>query len=372
MRRRQAAAAQAFYREPDEYSTMPNSCQGIYFGAFGRSVYEKKTKFPRPSRSQVLVKVQAIGVNPVDAKQVIGDKIRYDWKILRRLAHNCVVKDTRVGFDFAGIVAQSHPQFNIGTRVFGTMPPLKGSCAEYITVPTHQIAEAPRCLSPEECAALPLVGLTAWQSLSPYIVPGRSNVLILGGSGGTGHVAIQIAKALGARQVTTVCSTANIDFVRECGASHAVDYSKSDNVMHELKRSGPFDVVLDCVTSADPQDASHDYPTLIRNTSGLLTPDSLYQRLGGEWSDWIRAALARPNIVPQSWLWQNPQERLFWIKFPHSQLALNALAEMADAGRLKPKVQKIYQGITATNVASAFDDILSRRVQGKIVIRIEG
>jgi reticulon-4-interacting protein 1, mitochondrial len=356
---------------PERISPMSRSSKGVYFGAFGRPVYEKTVVLTQQPRSHVLVKVDVIGLNPVDAKQVIRDKLPLSWRRGRRLLHNFLVKDTRVGFDFAGTVAQSHQLFEVGTRVFGTMPPLKGSCAEYISVPSHQLAEAPRCLSSEECAALPLVGLTAWQALSPYIVQGHSRVLILGGSGGTGHVALQIAKALGAAQVTGLCSTSNVDFVRECGASHVVDYTQSKNIMQELKQSGPFDVVLDCVTSADPNDLETNYPKLIRNSTGLLTPDAFYQRLGGEWPDWIRAAMARVNILPPSWIWPDPQERLFWIKFPYSQDALSELAKLVERGQLKPKIQKVYQGISATNVEDAFADILGRRVRGKIVIKIE-
>lgn len=354
----------------DNNIMIPDVCRGVYFGVYGQPVYEKAIKLGRPSSSQVLVQVKAVGLNPVDAKEVIGDKLSYSWKRLRRWAHNLMVKDTRVGFDFAGIVAQSHPYFERGTRVYGTMPPLKGSCADFIHVPIHQIAKAPSALTFEECAALPLVGLTAWQSLSPYIIPGRSRVLVVGGSGGTGHVALQVAKALEAEHVTTLCSTSNIDFVRECGANHVVDYSKSTDIINDLRKSGPFDIVLDCVTSADPKDAGLGYPSSIRGAPRLLTDNALYQRLGGKPSDWIRASLARPNIFPHSWLWRDPRERLFWIKFPHSQPGLNALARMADAGKLKPKIKSVYSGISATNVQNAFEDILSRRVRGKIVVKV--
>ena len=361
---------QLLTNESEHNSPRPLSVKGVYFGAFGRPVYEKTVVLTQPSRSQVLVKVDSIGLNPVDAKQLIRDKLPLNWRKARRLLHNLLVKDTRVGFDFAGTVAQSHPQFEVGTRVFGTMPPLKGSCAEYISVPSHHLAKAPICITSEECAALPLVGLTAWQALSPCIVRGHSCVLILGGSSGTGHVALQIAKALGAKQVTSICSTSNIDFVRECGASHVVDYTQSQDVIQELKQSGPFDVILDCVTSADPKDLETNYPKLIRNTTGLLTPDAFYQRLGGEWFDWIRAAMARASILPSSWIWPDAQERLFWIKLPYSRDALSELAQLVESGQLKPRIQKVYRGISATNVEDAFADILSRRVRGKIVIKI--
>ena len=345
--------------------------RGVYFGAFEQPVHERSEKLFVPSDSQVLVQVHAVGLNPVDAKQVIGDKLQYDWKTLRRWAHNALVKNTRVGFDFAGIVElDGNAEFPKGTRVFGTMPPLQGTCADYICAPIHQIAKASDRLSMEECAALPLVGLTAWQALSPYIVRDESKVLIVGGSGGAGHVALQVAKALGAKELVTVCSTRNVDFVKQCGASRVVDYSKSNDIVTDLKAFGPYDVILDCVTSADPEDARLAYPSRIRNSPSLVTADHLYQRLGGKSSDWVRAGLARPNVFPHSWLWEDPRERLFWIRFPHSSHELEELTRMADSGQLRPKISKTYTGLTADNVQQAFDEILSRRVQGKVVVKV--
>jgi NADPH:quinone reductase-like Zn-dependent oxidoreductase len=339
----------------------------------------------------LLVQVHAVGLNPVDAKGVIGDKLGHEcWTTVRKWAHNSLVKNTRVGFDFAGVVvAQAHPHTNniddypVGTRVFGTMPPLQGSCGEYIQVPLDQVARVPSHLSMEEAAALSLVGLTAWQSLSPCIVRDESNVLILGGSGGTGHVSIQVAKALGAKEITTVCSTRNMDFCKECGATTVIDYTSSsgsggdDNILHELQPYGPFDVILDCVTSADPSDAQHDYPSKIRSTTaGIVASQHLYLRLGATLSsDWMRAGLARKNnfcsyFLPHdsSWLWKDPRERLFWIRFPQSSHELEELVKLTP--EVKPRIQRVYPELTAATVQQAFDDILSRRVQGKVVVRV--
>jgi NADPH:quinone reductase-like Zn-dependent oxidoreductase len=350
---------------------VPSHSRGVYFGGFEQSLYEKSVILMGPSKSQVLVKVHAVGLNPVDAKHVIGDKLPYHWTTLRRNSHNLLVKDTRVGFDFSGTVLQENlPKFPKGTRVFGTMPPFGGSCADYICAPIHQIAKASDCLSFEECAALPLVGLTAWQALSPHIALDQSNVLIIGGSGGTGHVALQVAKALGAKELVTVCSKRNIDFVKECGATHAIDYHESNDIIRSMQQYAPFNVILDCVTSADPEDARHNYPQLLRTTPGLVSSDHIYQRLGGQSSDWIRAGLARPKIFPHCWLWKDSRERLFWIRFPHSSHELEELTRMADSGQLRPKIQKTYIGLSADTVQQAFEDIRSRRVQGKVVVNV--
>lgn len=352
--------------------SLPTHARGVYFGGWEQPIYEKSVALGSCSKSQLLVQVHSVGINPVDAKQVIGDKLRHGWESLRRWSHNTLVKDTRVGFDFSGIVIQDgHPDYPKGTRVFGAMPPLQGSCADYIYAPIDQLAKAPETLSLEECAALPLIGLTAWQALSPIVKDEDSNVLVIGGSGGTGHVALQVAKALGAKEIVTICSTSNVEFVRECGATHVVDYKESENVVDDLKLYGPFDVILDCVTSAHPEDARFDYPNLIRNAPDLTSLDHLYQRLGGQSSDWIRAGLARPNKLPHSWLWKDPRERLFWIRFPHSAHELQEISRLADSGKLRPRIQVVYQGLSAENVQKAFDDILSRRVQGKVVVKVK-
>lgn len=391
---------------PSSRSPCTTPCRGIYFGSYHQPVYEKveDLKTTAKKKDHVWVKVYAVSLNPVDAKGVIGDKLPSSLTKIRTLVHNCVVKNTRVGFDFAGIVVDgpstddasisqlaattSGQQFPPGTRVFGTMPPLKGSFSTYVQVPTHQIAVAPTKLSFEECAALPLVGLTSLQALKPFIISNNkeddtrppSNVLVIGGSGGTGHIAIQVAKALRAQNVVTICGSSNVQFCHEVGASYVVDYHATPDVTSQLKSiiSSPdklngqkFDVLLDCVTSGDPNDASFDYPQRIRDVSaGIVTPDHLYQRLGGQFFDWVRAGLARPGIFPHSWLWPDQRERLFWIKFPHSSPALAELAQMSDAGYLRPRLGKVYNEMTANTVQQAIEDSLSRRIQGKVVIRV--
>jgi NADPH:quinone reductase-like Zn-dependent oxidoreductase len=357
------------------------SNRGIYFGGYEHPVHEQVENKPlKADRKHVVVQVHAVSMNPVDAKGVIGDKLATNWTRTRKIAHDWMVKDTRVGFDFAGKVVQAPfgnaraDELSVGTMVYGTMPPLQGSFAEYVRVPCHQVAKAPSNMTPEEIACLPLVGLTAWQALSPCIKPGESNVLVVGGSGGTGHVAIQMAKALGAKSVTTVCSTHNIDFVKKCGASTVVDYRAEDDVIAALQRrcDEPFDVIMDCVTSGDPNDASYNYPERIQkaNNPPIVAPDYLYQRLGGKWSDWIRAGLARPDVFPHFWLWSDSRERLFWIKFPKSAGALKELTRIVEDGKLRIHVQKTYPELTVDTVQQAMEDLLSRRVQGKIAIRV--
>lgn len=196
---------------------------------------------------------------------------------------------------------------------------------------------------------------------------------MIGGSGGTGHVALQVARCLGATQIAAVCSAPNADFCRSCGATEIIEYSRSNSahVLEGLMKSPskPFAVVMDCVTSADPQGHSMKYPALLQDpkNAGLLTSNYIYRRLGGPTLDWIRAGLER--TIGINWLWANQHEKLFWVRFPKSAGELRQLQEWAEAGKLRPHIAATHE-FTEDGVKKAFDAILSRRVQGKVVIKV--
>lgn len=324
-------------------------------------------------------KVSAVGLNPVDAKDVMGDKLPHQWVTVRQGVQS-FLKHKIVGFDFSGTVAEDYSGFRYGDKVFGNMPPLQGTLAEYISVPLDQICHMPKNINFIQAAALPLVGLTALQCLTPFIIPGNSDsVLILGASGGTGHCAIQVARNLGALHVTAVCSGRNADFVLSRGATHVVDYSldhgSQDTLYNNLQQAPgfPFHVVLDCVTSADPSDRQVDYPSLIRryhennsHVRPLLADNYVYLRLGGPCLDWIRAGIER---VCGLHCWPDKHEKLFWIRFPNSLHELRQLQEWVEDGKLAIHVSDVVP-FTAEAVQRAVERILERRVQGKIVVEV--
>lgn len=390
---------------------------------------------PMGRRGHVLVRVCAAGLNPVDAKCVMGDKLPHSWTAAHRWLRTHVVSRTIPGFDFAGVCVDAQgPHFAEGDAVFGTMPPLCGTLAEYISVPLDQICFMPNNLSFTEAAALPLVryvsnrmdmdsllsraliphddddvvlaclkifffvlklnsrpfvslsfqfhpisvtiSLTAFQAMSPHVTS-KSSVLVIGGSGGTGHVALQVARCLGASHITAICSTKNADFCRLFGATEIIDYTKA-NMLDDLLTSpaAPFDFVMDCVTSADPRDQYTNYPCLLQQQrspldSRLLSQDYVYRRLGGKSVDWIRAGLERlfGKFIPSWMVWPNGHERLFWIRFPRSSGELRQLQEWAETSKLRPHIAATYE-FTPEAVQDAFDAIQSRRVQGKVVISV--
>jgi NADPH:quinone reductase-like Zn-dependent oxidoreductase len=190
---------------------------------------------PEPAPTEVLVRVTAAGVNPVD------------WKTRERGGFVGEPPFT-IGWDVAGIVERTGPgvtRFAAGDRVFGMprFPREAAAYAEYLTSPSRQLARTPDALDDVEAAALPLAGLTAWQALveTAGVGPGM-RVLVLAAAGGVGHLAVQIAKARGA----WVAGTARAEkhaFLHELGVDEAVDYTR-DEVGTRLRE---LDVVLDAV-----------------------------------------------------------------------------------------------------------------------------
>jgi NADPH:quinone reductase-like Zn-dependent oxidoreductase len=190
---------------------------------------------PAPTPTEVLVRVAAAGVNPVD------------WKVRARGGFLGEPPFT-VGWDVAGVVDElGHgvTRFKPGDRVFGMprFPRQAAAYAEYVTSPSRQLALVPEGLSEIEAAALPLAGLTAWQVLAETadVLPGE-RVLILAAAGGVGHVAVQIAKARGAYVIGTA-RAAKHEFLAELGVDEAIDYT-SERVED---RVGDVDVVVDLV-----------------------------------------------------------------------------------------------------------------------------
>lgn len=190
---------------------------------------------PEPRATEVLVRVAAAGVNPVD------------WKTRARGGFLGEPPFT-VGWDVAGVVAEvgaGVTRFAVGDRVFGMprFPGEAGAYAEYLTSRSRQLAPIPDGLSDVEAAALPLGALTAWQALvdTAHAGPGQ-RVLIQAAAGGVGHLAVQVAKARGAYVIGTARS-AQHEFLSDLGIDEAIDYTQQD-VADSVR---DIDVVLDLV-----------------------------------------------------------------------------------------------------------------------------
>jgi NADPH:quinone reductase-like Zn-dependent oxidoreductase len=211
--------------------------RAITYASYGPVDRLEETDVPRPEpgRREILVRVTRAALNPKDAIFRSG---RY-----RFLSGSRFPK--RSGVDFAGVVEASRsPHFREGQRVFGMLDELtyrRGTLAEFVACKDHEAARLPDAISEEAGASAALVALTAVQALRDVgrTAPG-SRVLVHGGSGGVGTVAIQIARILGA-EVDATSSARNLDFCRSLGAARAWDYASTD-----LYDAHPrFDVVFD-------------------------------------------------------------------------------------------------------------------------------
>lgn len=198
---------------------------------------------PVPGPGQVLVRVAAAGVNPIDRRLRAGELTEYISRTFPVVP----------GWDFAGEIVELGPDvsgaWRVGDRVMGlafTWAIQHGTYGEYVPVDVTAIASVPEGIDDYHAAALPLVSLTAWQSLKEYgeLSAGQS-ALIQAGSGGVGSVAIAMAKYLGATVYTT-CSEANVGYVAERGADVVIDYTRQDYVA-ALKEQEPdgVDLVLE-------------------------------------------------------------------------------------------------------------------------------
>ena len=177
------------------------------------AVYDRKAqegikvvtkRAPKPRRGDVLVRVKACGVNPVDAKFVLADKLPESWRGTARW----LVDGHVAGFDLSGVVERTCPGsgFEVGEEVFGAVPPLVGSFADLVSVPPAQLSAKPKSLTHAEAASLVLPGLTVVQALRQHGFRPGCRVLVIGASGGVGHIAVQVAAAEGAGLVVGVVS----------------------------------------------------------------------------------------------------------------------------------------------------------------------
>src|SRR5437660_4953633 len=203
---------------------------------------------PVPKDDEILIKVRAASVNPLDWRIMKGEP-----RVIRLMARLMKMSGGRPGVDVAGeveAVGSNVTQFKPGDKVFGGC---RGAFAEYACTDASKVVMKPDNVTFEQAASVNVAGLTALQSLRDKgkIQPG-SKVLINGAAGGVGTFAVQIAKTFDAH-VTGVCSTRNIEMVRSIGADHVIDYTREDFT----KNGHHYDLIFDLV-------ANHSFSALRR------------------------------------------------------------------------------------------------------------
>lgn len=297
-----------------------------------------------PGPGQVRVRVRAVSINPIDWKLRKGS---FRWVMPARFP-------LLLGFDLAGEVDAIGPEvtrFQVGDPVFGASDIHKhgGSYAELALARESALAAMPGVLSWEEAAALPVAGQTALQGLrGKGELDSGERVLINGASGGVGHLAVQIAFALGG-QVTAVSSRKNLDFVRSLGAHEVIDYEDDDF----LSRDEMWDVIFDVVGNSSYRDCE----PVLSDQGGIYVTTGFYPRYP------IEATLTALGGL----FGQRKRARNVMVK--HRSEDLDVLARLANQGRLRPEIQEVFP---LEKIAQAHTVSESGHVRGKIAVRISG
>ena len=282
---------------------------------------------PEPAANEVLVRVYAAGVNPVDGK--IRDGMMKDGMKL----------PITLGSDFAGVIEQvgdGVTEFAKGQAVYGSNS--LGAYAEYLSVSINNLAIKPQTLNFIEAASVPVVAQTAWEGL---FVRGKwmdgETVLIHGGAGGVGIFAVQFARHKGAGRIVATASSDDLEFVRELGADEVIDYQKTrfETVVRDV------DVVLDLI-GGETQEKSFE----VLKPGGILIATSEPPSEEKAKEKGVRAEMFRMQ--------------------PSSQL-LSQLAEMFDRHDLKTEVGRVLPLEQARQAQEALEH---ERIRGKIVLEI--
>jgi NADPH:quinone reductase-like Zn-dependent oxidoreductase len=305
------------------------------YGEAGVLSYEDVPR-PVPADNELLIRVHAAGVNPIDWKIRSGDL--KDW-----IPHTFPFV---LGVDFSGVVQEIGPKVHglkQADEVFGEakISGPNGSYAEYLTVPARNVAVKPRSVNHIQAAALPVVATAAWQALFGEdgidLQPGQT-ILIHGGAGGVGSTAIQLAKWRGANVIATA-SQANHEFLRQLGADETIDYTKVafDSVVKDA------DAVLDTIGG---ETQSRSWRVL--KPGGVLAS--------------VRGMPAEPESKPRG-------ARGVSVQGERGIPALGRIAELVDAGFLRQHVSEIMPLAEARRAHELSE---TGHVRGKIVLNVIG
>jgi NADPH2:quinone reductase len=321
------------------------------FGA--PSVFEP-VDMPKPilKPGHVVIKVHATSVNQIDCK------IRSGAVVAVAPEFPAVLQG-----DVAGVIEAVAPdvkQFKVGDEVYGYAGGLMGSggaLAEYMLADADVIALKPTTLSMEAAAALPLVGITAWEALfTKADLKAKNSILIHGGVGGVGHVAVQLARWCGARVLTTVLKKEDFPLVTSFGAD-AVINAKEEDVAVYLKRltaDAGFDIVFDTVGGANL-----DKALIAASVNGVVVTTAA--RSTHDLTPMHNKALSLHVVFVLLPLLRN-QDRAEQGKI------LAKLAKIVDEGKLKPLIDS--HRFTLETIADAHALLESGQAQGKVVVSI--
>lgn len=327
--------------------------KAMILNAYGPEAAFTETEMPKPAPApgQVLVRVQASSVNTVDTMiRTMGRDLPLSPELPAVL-----------GMDFAGVVeelGEGVTDFALGDEVYGCaggLADLQGALAEFIPADARLLAHKPSSLSMREAAALPLVGITAWEGLHRAGVAEGQRVLVHGGAGGVGHLAVQIARHLGAEVSATGTGAAQMAVMQGYGA-RTIDFKAEtveDYVASHTGGAG-FDVVFDTVGGAN------------------MTNSFAAAKLNGQIASTV--ALLELDLVPAHFKGLSLHVIFMLLPMLHDQdravhgAILRDLAALVDAGAVTPLLDE--QRFDLTEVDAAYERLQSGQAIGKVVVSL--
>lgn len=333
---------------PEAASADAQRMKAIVYRCYGSPAVLKLEEIPKPvaANDEVLVKIHAASVNPLDWHYMRGSPY-----IMRLGTGLGAPEDIRMGVDFSGTVeavGKNVTRFKAGDEVFGGKG---GALAEYITIrESRPVVLKPANVTFDQAASVGIAGVTALQALRDKgrLKPGQK-VLINGASGGVGTFAVQIAKSLGA-EVTGVCSTRNVELVRSLGADHVIDYTR-ENFTQGTQR---YDLIVDNVGN---------HPLL--NYRRVLHPGGTVVIVGGPKGDWLgpllgplKGALLSPFVA----------EEFTLILAELNQADLAVLSDLMREGKVTPVIDRRY---ALHEAPAAIAYLEEGRARGKVVVSLE-
>lgn len=315
-----------------------------------------ETSKPIPGERDVLVKISAVSVNPVD------------FKIRQNSTKDTVLETPKIiGWDAVGIVeavGEKVSLFKVGDEVFYAGDITKpGSNAEYQIIDERIVGRKPETLSMEEAAVMPLTGLTAWEILfdririNPEKDRGKS-ILIIGGAGGVGSIAIQLAKKIaGLTVIATASRPETIAWCKEQGADYVVDHR---NLIASVQEAGfqQVDFILDFV------DTNSYWDIMVE----LIKPQGHIASITGS-SDPVALNKLKNKSASFSWELMYTRSMYETDDMQEQHVILNTLADLLDQGILKSTLNVTLTGLTVANFKKAHELLESGKTIGKIAVK---
>ncbi|KAH9258965.1 hypothetical protein BASA81_002585 [Batrachochytrium salamandrivorans] len=328
--------------------------QAVTFDKYGGPLKLSPLQLKALEENEILVRVHAASVNPIDFKRAAG---------MTKMFITDTLPNAKVCFDVAGVVVQStSPKFKAGDRIVARSKE-SGTMADYCVVTEDVTVHLPEAVSFVDAAAVPLAGQTALQAFQLGGFKEGQSVLISGGAGGVGTYALQLAKhVFKASRVVTSCSGKKIDYCKSLGADECLDYTTSK--YSSLQSGGKFDFIFDTVGTAQEMCSAKLIKPGGKIVSIASIPDSgIFTRAGMPSGVVLRGAL---HVLSTRLRWTaSPGEYLGLFLRPNAK-DLGDLVGYLEDGRLRSPIETVYQGLD--KAPEAFDKLKQGRVQGKLVV----